>query len=120
MSEGKRHRPESPEDIAEILSVVSDKVPALIKGLVGAVFSEESARNMAKAAATYYKELKAGGFPDDLALKMTQDYVSVFSKIGDVVKSARDMGEGHEMKQSIKESIKESINEKMRREAEEQ
>ena len=90
MSEEKRHKPESPEDIAEILSVVSDKVPALIKGLVSAVFSEESARSMAKAAATYYKELKAGGFPDDLALKMTQDYVGVFTKIGEVIKAARE------------------------------
>jgi hypothetical protein len=105
MSEGKRHRPESPEDIAEILSVVSDKIPALIKGLVGAVFSEESARNMAKAAATYYKELKAGGFPDDLALKMTQDYVSVFTKIGDVVKAARnlDVGRGEKAQRETEE-----------------
>ena len=93
MSEEKKHRPESPEDIAEILSVVSDKVPALIKGLVSAVFSEESARSMAKAAATYYKELKAGGFPDDLALKMTQDYVGVFTKIGEVIKAARESRE---------------------------
>ena len=90
MSEEKRHKHESPEDIAEILSVVSDKVPGLIKGLVSAVFSEESARSMAKAAATYYKELKAGGFPDDLALKMTQDYVGVFTKIGEVIKAARE------------------------------
>ena len=86
--EGKKH--EKPEDIAEILSVVSDKVPALIKGLVSAVFSEESAKSMAKAAAAYYKELKAGGFPDDLALKMTQDYVGVFTKIGEVIKAARE------------------------------
>jgi hypothetical protein len=90
MSEEKKHRHESPEDIAEIMSVVSEKVPGLIKGLVSAVFSEESARNMAKAAATYYKELKAGGFPDDLALKMTQDYVGVFTKIGEVIKAARE------------------------------
>jgi len=90
MSEEKKHKRESPEDIAEILSVVSDKVPGLIKGLVSAVFSEESARSMAKAAATYYKELKAGGFPDDVALKMTQDYVGVFTKIGEVIKAARE------------------------------
>jgi len=96
MSEEKRHKHQSPEDIAEIISVVSDKVPSLIKGLVGAVFSEESARNMAKAAATYYKELKAGGFPDDVALKMTQDYVGVFTKIGDVVKAARESRGGDE------------------------
>lgn len=96
MSGEKRHKHESPEDIAEILSVVSDKVPSLIKGLVGAVFSEESAQNMARAAATYYKELKAGGFPDDLALKMTQDYVSVFTKIGDVIKAARESKGGED------------------------
>ena len=89
MSEEKKHKHDSPEDIAEIISIVSDKVPGLIKGLVSAVFSEESARNMAKAAATYYKELKSGGFPDDLALKMTQDYVGVFTKIGEVIKAAR-------------------------------
>ena len=89
MSEEKKRKHDSPEDIAEIISIVSDKVPGLIKGLVSAVFSEESARNMAKAAATYYKELKSGGFPDDLALKMTQDYVGVFTKIGEVIKAAR-------------------------------
>ena len=96
MSEERKHKHESPEDIAEILSVVSDKVPSLIKGLVGAVFSEESARNMAKAAATYYKELKTGGFSDEIALKMTQDYVSVFTKIGDVIKAARESEVGKE------------------------
>ena len=89
MSEERKSKHDSPEDIAEIISIVSDKVPGLIKGLVSAVFSEESARNMAKAAATYYKELKSGGFPDDLALKMTQDYVGVFTKIGEVIKAAR-------------------------------
>jgi hypothetical protein len=92
MSEEKRfgHKHERPEDVAEILSVVSDKVPSLIKGLVGAVFSEDSARNMAKAAAVYYKELKEGGIPDDVALKMTQDYVSIFTKVGNVIKTARE------------------------------
>jgi hypothetical protein len=109
MSEEKRHRHESPEEIAEILSVVSDKVPGLIKGLVSAVFSEESARNMAKAAATYYKELKAGGFPDDLALRMTQDYVSVFTKIGDVVKAARESGHDEDISKAVKEKIKREL-----------
>ena len=84
---------ERPEDIAEILSVVSDKVPALIKGLVSAVFSEESAQSMARAAATYYKELKAGGIPDDLALKMTEEYVGTFTKIGEFIKAARESHE---------------------------
>jgi len=110
MTDEKKHRHESPEEIGEILSVVSDKVPGLIKGLVSAVFSEESARDMAKAAATYYKELKAGGFPDDLALRMTQDYVSVFTKIGDVIKAARES--------ESNEDVRKAVNEKIRRELE--
>jgi len=89
MDDEKKRRHDSPEEVAEILSVVSDKVPGLIKGLVSAVFSEDSARNMAKAAATYYSELKAGGLPDDVALRMTQDYVGIFGKIGEIVKESR-------------------------------
>lgn len=114
MSEDKRsaHKHESPEDIAEILSVVSDKVPGLIKGIVSAVFSEEAAQSMAKAAATYYKELKAGGFPDELALKMTQEYVSVFTKIGDVIKATREShhGDNDELRQAVKDKIQRELN----------
>ena len=43
---------------------------------------------MGKAAATYYQELKAGGIPDEVAIKMTQDYVNTFSKISDFMKTA--------------------------------
>ena len=109
VDEGKKHRHESPEEVAEILSVVSDKVPGLIKGLVGAVFSEDTARSMAKAAATYYSELKAGGLPDDVALRMTQDYVSVFSKIGDVVREAQRHEHGDEFEKALKEKIKREL-----------
>jgi len=109
MDDEKRHRHDSPEEVAEILSVVSDKVPGLIKGLVGAVFSEDAARNMAKAAATYYKELKSGGFPDDIALRMTQEYVSVFTKIGDVIKAARESEHEDDVEEAVKQRIKREL-----------
>jgi len=109
MDDEKRHRHDSPEEVAEILSVVSDKVPGLIKGLISAVFSEDAARNMAKAAATYYKELKAGGLPDDLALRMTQEYVSVFTKIGDVIKVARESEHDDELHEAVKQKIKREL-----------
>ncbi len=109
MDDDKKRRHDSPEEVAEILSVVSDKVPGLIKGLVNAVFSEESARNMAKAAATYYSELKAGGLPDDVALRMTQEYVSIFSKFGDVVKHARKFDRDEDFEKAIREKIKREL-----------
>jgi hypothetical protein len=75
------------EEIREILSVVSTEVPALIKGLVGSVFSEEAGRDMGRAAAAFYKELKEGGMPEDVAVKMTENYIGTFTSIGDVLKS---------------------------------
>jgi len=109
MDDDKRHRHDSPEEVAEILSVVSDKIPGLIKGLINAVFSEDSARGMAKAAATYYNELKAGGLPDEVALRMTQDYVSLFTKIGEVVRDARKYEHGEEFEKTLKDRIKREL-----------
>ena len=56
--------------------------------MISSVFSLEAAKDMGKAAATYYQELKAGGIPDDVAVTMTQDYVSTFSKVSDFIKTA--------------------------------
>jgi hypothetical protein len=78
-----------PGKIKEILSVVSDKVPALIKGLVGSVFSEEAGRGMGKAAAAFYAELKAGGIPEETALEMTRDYIRNFTNLSDIFKNIK-------------------------------
>jgi hypothetical protein len=86
IGKGSRH---DAAEIAEVLSVVSEKIPALVKGLVGSVFSPEAGASMGKAAAAYYKELKAGGLPDDVAIRMTQDYVSTFTKIGDLFRDRK-------------------------------
>ena len=90
MKEGKKtSKGESDvEEFKELIAVFSEKVPGLIKGLISSVFSPEAAKDMGKAAATYYQELKAGGIPDEVAIKMTQDYVNTFSKISDFMKTA--------------------------------
>ena len=85
-SDRKLPMPEA-QEVKEILSVVSSEVPALIKGLIASVFSEEAGRNMGKGAAAYYKSLKEGGLPDDVAVKMTQDYVQTFTSFGEVFKN---------------------------------
>ena len=74
----KRHRREaveSPEDIAYILDTVSDKVPSMIKGIIGAFFSPEAAQDMAKSVAEFRKTLIEGGIPEDEAMKMTREYM---------------------------------------------
>ncbi len=105
MSEEKK---EDIEELREVLSVVSKEVPALIKGLIGSVFSEEAGKNMGKAAAAFYKELKEAGMPEETAIRMTENYVSVFTDLGEMMKKAVSEGK-----------IKEKLAEKHREEKEE-
>jgi hypothetical protein len=92
--EGK-HEKVDPENIKEILGVVSSEIPAMIKSILSSVFSEEAGRNMGKAAAAYYKELKDGGLPEPVAVKMTEEYMRTFTSLGDMLRSAGKGGWGH-------------------------
>ena len=66
---------------------MSTEIPAMIKNIVNTVFSEEAGRNMGKAAAAYYKELKAGGLPDEVAVKLTQEYMQTFTSFGSMLRA---------------------------------
>ncbi len=83
---GKGSTKEDVEELRLVLSTVSTELPALIRNIIASVFSEEAGRNMGKAAAAFYKELKDGGMPDDVALEMTEDYMRTFTSLGDIVK----------------------------------
>jgi hypothetical protein len=84
--EERKNKKMDPENLKELLSVVSTEVPAMIKSIVNTVFSEEAGRNMGKAAAAYYKELKAGGLPDEVAVKLTQEYMQTFTSFGSMLR----------------------------------
>jgi len=87
-SEKKKTGVEDAEEIKQILGAVSTEVPALIKSIIASVFSEEAGKSMGKAAAAFYKELKDSGMPDTVAVKMTEDYIGVFTSLGDILKKA--------------------------------
>lgn len=81
----ENEKKQDPEELRQILDVVSEKVPKLLSelsdslpkllgGVRDTIYSQEAGKNMGKAIATFYKELKDGGIPEDLALKMTKDY----------------------------------------------
>ena len=82
--ERKKREMSDAEEVREILGVVSKEIPSLIKGIIASVFSEEAGRNMGRAAAAFYKELKESGMPDEVAIKMTENYISVFTSLGAV------------------------------------
>ena len=93
----RRHRREpveSPEDIAYILDTVSDKVPSMIKGIIGAFFSPEAAKDMANSVAEFRKTLIEGGIPEDEAMRMTREYMQTVTNWKGMVNEFK-VGEHH-------------------------
>ncbi len=76
---GHDHDMPDPEKIKEILDVVADKVPGLLRELSGLLYSPESAKQYAQAAATFYKELKAAGMSESEAYELTSQYLSTLN-----------------------------------------
>ena len=111
--EGRKGKVEDLEEVKAVLGVVSKEVPALIKGIIRSVFSEEAGRDMGKAAAAFYKELKESGMPEDVAVKMTENYLSVFTSLGDIMKKfTKGEKSESEIEKEIEGRIKKKIAEK--------
>jgi len=110
--EKRAGKSEDAEEVREILSVVSKEVPALIKGIIASVFSEEAGRNMGKAAAAFYKELKESGMPDEVAIKMTENYISVFTSLGGLIKKfTKGKEKPTKLEKEIEEIVEEAVEE---------
>ena len=116
----KRRERQSPENIKEILGVVSAEVPSLIKNILGSVFSEEAGRSMGKAAAAYYKELKDGGLPEPVAVKLTEEYMRTFTNLGDMLRGAgrgRWSGKtGEDIGEEVERKVREGIGKRRKEE----
>jgi hypothetical protein len=68
-----------PEKIKEILDVVSEKIPGLLKELSSLLYSPQSAKQYAEAAAIFYKELKEAGMTEEQAYELTSQYLSTLN-----------------------------------------
>ncbi len=105
------------EELKEVLSTVSTQVPTLIKSILASVFSEEAGRNMGKAAAAYYRELKGGGMPDQVAVQMTEDYVRTFTNLGEMLRGGIGGGrQGAEISEEISRAFEKRRKEKEKQE----
>lgn len=63
------------EHVREMLDVVADRIPNLLKGIRDVLYAKESAESMADSVATFYRKLVEAGIPKEEALKMTQGYM---------------------------------------------
>jgi len=68
-----------PEKIKEILDVVSEKIPGLLKELSDVLYSPNQAKQFGVAVATFYKELKDAGMTDEQAYDLTRQYMSTLN-----------------------------------------
>ena len=82
---GMNHGMPDPKKIKEILDVVSEKVPGLLKELSSLLYSPENAKNYAGAAATFYKELTSAGMDNEQAFDLTRQYMSTLN-LGNMAK----------------------------------
>ena len=92
MNHHEEHGMPDPEKIKEILNIVADKVPGLLKELSGVLYSPEQAKQFGIAVATFYKELKDAGMTDEQAFELTRQYMSTLNIGGMFSKMA---GSGH-------------------------
>jgi len=119
MSEEKKHKIPEAEEVKEILGVVSTEIPALIKGVISSIFSEEAGKSMGRAAAAFYNELKESGMPEDVAVKMTENYIGVFTSLGDLLRGAGKWGKKEHVSSEVEEEIAKKIKEKFAEKIEE-
>jgi hypothetical protein len=75
------------EVLPQLFGALNDSIPKLISGLIGSVYSPESAGNMAKGIGQFYSNLIAEGIPEEIALDMTKKFVGAldFSKLMNLV-----------------------------------
>ena len=87
------HEMPDPQKIKEILDVVGEKIPGLLKTLSELLYGAQSAKQYATAAATFYKELKAAGMTEEQAFELTQQYMSTLNLgnlMGKAIKHGHD------------------------------
>ena len=104
------------EEFQKVMKTLSEQIPSLIRGIISSIFSAEAGKNIG-AAANFYKELKAGGIPNEVAIKMTQDYVRTFTNLGTLLSEVMSRKEGSsgkigkELGEAISKALKEKIGE---------
>ena len=103
------------EEVAEILEVVSEKIPALLNSLTDVLYGKDQAMKYAQAVAGFYKALKESGMTDDQAFALTEAYMSSLNlpaMIGDAMggkKKGHHGGDENDIGTEIEAAIKKKI-----------
>ncbi|HLE53852.1 MAG TPA: hypothetical protein VI999_01240 [Thermoplasmata archaeon] len=81
-----------PEDLKEIMSVISEKIPALLNSLTDTIYGKDASAKFGTAVANFYKTLKDSGMTDEQAFKLTEQYMSSLNLGGMIAKAFSHRG----------------------------
>ena len=77
-----KHKEEIPvEEIGKLLDEISTKIPKLIEGIQRSYYSLEGGTNAGRSIGAFYKELMESGIPQDVALRLTENYMVSFKDL---------------------------------------
>ncbi|NPA74631.1 MAG: hypothetical protein GXO25_00945 [Euryarchaeota archaeon] len=108
------------KEVREILEALNETVPALIKGIVDALYSAQSAEDFGKQVAGFYKSMVDAGMTNEQAFALTKqfmesrDIVGVLKKIleeGNWSKMAKASGNKEDIDKMVDEAVREATDE---------
>jgi len=78
--EKKEHKPETDDEgdiqeLREVLKVVSEKVPKLIKEIVDAVYNNQDPDEYGRSVASFYKQMVGAGMDSQQAYELTEKFM---------------------------------------------
>ncbi|MGB9637077.1 MAG: hypothetical protein ACPL1Y_07500 [Thermoplasmata archaeon] len=103
------------EELERVLSVVSEKVPALLNALSDVLYGREQSKKYAEAVATFYKALIEAGMDKQQAYELTKEYMenlNLAGTIGKVINKAGNEDMGKDIEEAVKAKVKEKLKEK--------
>ncbi|MGD9962610.1 MAG: hypothetical protein AB7S97_01730 [Thermoplasmata archaeon] len=106
---------EDPEELKEILSVVSTEIPKLIEAITKTMYNTENAQNMAKSVSEFYKTMKEAGMDDKMAYELTQEFMSSFSIGGLISNAVKGGAAGGADRDDLDEIIEKKVREKLKK-----
>jgi len=83
-----------PDDVAEVIGAVSEKIPALLGSLTDVLYSKENAEKYGAAVAHFYKSMIEAGMAPEQAFELTQRYMSSLSPLASLAKVIGDRKPG--------------------------
>ena len=105
--EEKKKHGTNADEVKEILTVVSEKVPALLNSLADVLYGKEQSVKLGQAVAGFYKSLKDSGMTDEQAYALTKQYMSAMNlggMIGQAMAGRGGAGKGINVQIGEKES----------------